>query len=229
MPHPESQIPAPDARIKLMLIEDNPEYRNVLETAISRDPKMELICKAGTAERALQRLEHDTGLAAPDLILLDLALPGMSGLEAIPWFKKCAPNTKIIILTQSENEADIFNAIKQGVSGYLLKSATIQQIKEGIHMVMNGGSPLNPAVAKQILDSFKAPAQKSVANHSLTEREHEILSLLSQGLVKKEIADQLKISYFTVSTHVRHIYEKLEVPNAPAAVAKAYKTGLFSD
>lgn len=215
--------------VNLMLVEDNPEYRNVLETAIARDPGMELIGKAGTAERALHNLERPTGPTPPDLILLDLSLPGMSGLEAIPWFRKCAPDTKIIILTQSENVDDIFTAITLGVSGYLLKSATIQEIKEGIHTVMDGGSPLSPAVAKHILNNFNAPAKETDANSLLTEREHEILVLLSQGLVKKEIASELNISFFTVSTHVRHIYEKLEVPNAPAAVAKAYKSGLLPD
>jgi DNA-binding NarL/FixJ family response regulator len=229
MPHSEFHTSNPEARIKLMLVEDNPEYRKVLETAILRDTKMELVSKAGTAERALNKLEHDANQPPPEIILLDLSLPGMSGLEAIPWFKKYAPHTKIIILTQSENEGDIFNAIKQGVAGYLLKSATIQQIKEGIQMVIDGGSPLTPSVAKHILDSFKNPKQKSVEEPPLTDRENEILYLLAQGLVKKEIADKLKISFFTVSSHVRHIYEKLEVPNAPAAVAKAYKTGLISD
>ncbi|VGO13143.1 Oxygen regulatory protein NreC [Pontiella desulfatans] len=222
--------------INIMLVEDNAVYREVLEMAITRDPNLELTDKVGTAERALQHLQPSVGQKTPDLILLDLSLPGMSGLEAIPWIKKYVPNTKIIILTQSENEADIINAITQGVSGYLLKSATVQQIKEGIQTVMSGGSPLDPAVAKYILNTFKAPTSNRPEStpHTdgeedtpLTDREEEILSLLSQGLVKKEIAEKLNISYFTVSTHVRHIYEKLEVPNAPAAISKAYKTGIF--
>jgi DNA-binding NarL/FixJ family response regulator len=215
------------APIKIMLVEDNPEYRNVLELAIKRDHGLELIGKAGTAERALHNLQPAAGLKVPDLILLDLALPGMSGLEAIPWIKKYAPDIKIIILTQSDNEADIFSAITLGISGYLLKSATIQQIKDGIQTVITGGSSLDPSVAKHILNTFEIPLPNQSADNPLTEREIEILGLLSQGLVKKEIADKLNISFFTVSTHVRHIYEKLEVPNAPAAISRAYQTGLF--
>jgi DNA-binding NarL/FixJ family response regulator len=214
--------------IKIMLVEDNPEYRHVLSMAIERDPEMELLGKAGTAERALRNLQPATGLIVPDLILLDLALPGMSGLEAIPWFRQYAPSAKIIILTQSDNEADIFSAITKGVSGYLLKSAKIQQIKEGIHTVMKGGASLDPAAAKYILSTFKSAAPKMApAENTLTDREFEILGLLSEGLVKKQIGEKLEISFFTVSTHIRHIYEKLNVQNAPAAVAKAYKTGLF--
>jgi DNA-binding NarL/FixJ family response regulator len=217
-----------ESLIKILLVEDNPEYRNVLAMAIERDPGMELLGKAGTAERALRNLQPIDGLIVPDLILLDLALPGMSGLEAIPWFRQYVPTAKIIILTQSNSEADIFSAITQGVSGYLLKSATIQQIKDGIQTVMKGGATLDPSAAKYILSTLKSAGAKSAPSESvLTDREFEILGLLSEGLVKKEIGEKLEISFFTVSTHIRHIYEKLNVQNAPAAVAKAYKTGLF--
>lgn len=216
------------ASIQIMLVEDNPDYRNVIEKAIIFTPGMELLSKVGTAEHALRSLQELSNKSAPDVILLDLNLPGMSGLEAIPWVKDYTPHTRIIILTQSENESDIMTAIQHGVSGYLLKSATIQQIKEGIHTAMNGGASLDPSVAQFILSRLQTTPSKPSEKITLTEREFEILSLLSKGHVKKEIAKQLNISFFTVSTHIRHIYVKLQVPNAPAAIAKAYSCGLFS-
>ncbi|MFC5051550.1 response regulator [Rubritalea spongiae] len=211
--------------IQIMLVEDNPEYRNVLKVAINRTPEMELVGTVGTAERAMQKLDPAEKTQAPDLILLDLVLPGLSGLDVIPWFKTNVPDTKIIILTQSENEADILLAITLGISGYLLKSSTIQQIKDGIHTVMNGGASLDPITAKFILSTLKKNSKTVHTDIPLTEREHEILGLLSQGLSKKEISTKLNISFFTVSTHIRHIYQKLEVPNAPAAVATALRKG----
>lgn len=216
-----------NSKINIVIVEDNPEYRKVLEKAIAREEDMNIVGKASTAERALSMAQPTETQQAPDLILLDLKLPGMSGIEAIPRFKKLDPNTKIIILTQSDGEADVLNAISQGANGYLLKTASIQQIKEGIRTVIRGGSSLDPDMATFILNHLRGAPKKVAADISLTERELEILELLSAGLVKKEIAAQLNISFFTVSSHVRHIYEKLEVPNAPSAISKAHTLGLF--
>ncbi len=210
-----------------MLVEDNPEYRHVIEIALKRDPGMELVSKIGTAERALAVLQDMSTRTPPDLILLDLNLPGMNGLEAIPLFKEYAPETEIIILTQSDKEADILCAISQGISGYLLKSATIKEIKDGIQTVMDGGSSLDPNVARFILNTAKTKLSKQAQGKSLSNRELEILTLLAEGLVKKEIAARLSISSHTVITHIRRIYEKLNATNAPSAVNKAYRMGIL--
>lgn len=218
-------------KIRIMLVEDNPEYRHVIEIALKRDPDMALVSKVGTAERALAILQdmstHTPRTPPPDLLLLDLNLPGMSGLEAIPMFKKHAPKTDIIILTQSDREADVLCAISQGISGYLLKSATVKEIKDGIQTVMDGGSSLDPNVARFILDTAKTQLPKPAQGKTLSERELEILTLLAEGLVKKEIAARLSISNHTVVTHIRRIYEKLNATNAPSAVNKAYRMGIF--
>jgi len=210
-----------------MLVEDNPEYRKVISLALKKDPNLTLVSNAGTAERAISYLHGISVSEYPSLILLDLNLPGMSGLDAMPLFQKQAPNAKIIILTQSDRESDVLNAIKRGASGYLLKSSTISQIKQGIHTVMEGGASLDSKMAKYILAFFQSQLSKNSTKHALTDREMEVLSMLGEGKVKKEIAETLDVSFFTVASHIRKIYEKLNVTNAPAAITKAYRTGLF--
>ncbi|MBT5903990.1 MAG: response regulator transcription factor, partial [Opitutaceae bacterium] len=153
--------------------------------------------------------------------------PGMSGLEAISWFKKYLPKVEIIILTQSDKESDVMEAIAEGAGGYLLKSSTVKQIQEAIETVSEGGASLDANVARYILDKLKGVSVKDKNQRNLSDRESEILNLLSEGLVKKEIADKLEISVSTVAYHVRHIYEKLNVVNAPAAVAKAFQSGIL--
>lgn len=215
------------SEIKISLIEDHPEYRESLALALSYAEGIQLTHQFGTAEQALHFLEYEANGQMPDLILLDLNLPGMNGIEAIPWLKKQTPKTPIIILTQSEREADVVTAIAAGASGYLLKSATRNQLTDAIRLVIKGGAPLDPNVAKYILNKLHTPPTKKAETSALTDREIQVLTLLGEGLVKKQIAAQLDISSHTVDNHIRHIYEKLRVPNAPAAIAKAFKTGIF--
>jgi DNA-binding NarL/FixJ family response regulator len=210
-----------------MLVEDNEVYRNVIQRSLNRNTDMELISQFGTAEIALRSLTDGSTHTAPDIVLLDLNLPGMSGLEALHWFKEYAPDTKIIILTQSNAEADVLEAISKGVSGYLLKCATNKQIIEGIHTVMNGGASLDPKIAQFILKTLEKAPVKNKTSIMLTEKELEILTLLSEGLGQKEIAQKINITRNTVAFHTKNIYEKLKVQNAPAAVAKAFRSGLF--
>jgi len=214
-------------KIKIMLVEDNESYRNVITRALKRDPDMELVSQFGTAEIALRSIQDQSKANAPDLLLLDLNLPGMSGLDALPWFKKYTPETKIIILTQSDNSADILKAISHGIAGYLFKSTTAKQIKEGIKTVMAGGASLDAEVALFMLNAMERTNVDPESKLDLTERELEILRLLSEGSEKKDIAEKLEISRNTVAFHVKQIYGKMEVPNAAAAISKAYRTGLL--
>ena len=212
---------------RIMLVEDNAEYRGVVRLALEHESSIELTKDFGTAEIALRTLENDSPLEPPDLILLDIRLPGMSGIDAIPRFRKALPDTKIIILTQSDREQDVLRAIAMGASGYLLKSATVDEIRDSIQTVMSGGAPLDKSVSKFILQSLQT--RLSICeDQPLSERELEIIGLLAEGLVKKEIARKLGISYSTVDTHVAHIYEKLRVSNAASAVNKAHRIGLFT-
>jgi len=213
--------------IRIMLVEDNPEYREVINLAIEDEVDLEVISQYGTAEIALRDLRNTSRRQVPDLILLDLRLPGMGGLESLPHFRSSLPDVKIIILTQSDKETDVLRAISQGANGYLLKTATVTKITEGIRTVMVGGATLDAAVARFIMNTLKTHLPKDQVESILTKRELEILALLGEGLLKKEIAKRLYVSTATVATHVTHIYQKLNVQNAPAAVTKAFQMGIL--
>lgn len=213
-----------EEKIKVILIEDNREYADVISFALNHQEDIQLLKRYATAEIALRELER----TPVDVILLDLNLPGMSGIEAIPYILEYSPKTKIITLTQSDAEADILDAISLGASGYLLKAVGIEQIISSIKSVMNGGASFDPKVAKYILNNLNSRLPKSNIRIDLSDRQKEILNLIREGYAKKEIADRLSISYTTVDSHVRSIYEKLQVTNAPSAVNKAYKLGIFT-
>jgi DNA-binding NarL/FixJ family response regulator len=216
--------------INIMLVEDHPEYREVIEMTLDLEPELLLTSQFGTAEMALRSLQRLETRKIPDIILLDLNLPGMGGLEAIPFFNSAVPDAKIIVLTQSDREADVLKAISLGASGYLLKSSTTKAITAGIHTVVKGGATLDAKVAKFILQTLKTKLpKKEEESPLLSKREQEVLTLLAEGLAKKEIAERLRISTTTIVTHVNHIYEKLNAPNAPAAINKAHRLGLFPD
>ena len=213
--------------VKIILIEDHPEYREVIELALSKSKDLKLVAQFGTAEMALRSMQSMETRTDPDIILLDLNLPGMSGHEAIPFLKNFLPHSKIIVLTQSDREQDVLTAIRLGANGYLLKSSTVSNIKEAIRMVMKGGASLDAAVAGFILKSLKENLPQPQQKPSLSQREMEVITLLAEGLSKKQIAHELGIRDSTVVTHVGHIYEKLNAVNAPAAINRAHKLGLF--
>ena len=214
--------------INIIMVEDHPEYREIVEMAISRQDGMELTEQFGTAERALEHLRdlegHDD---MPDVILLDLNLPGMDGLEALELLAREAPKARIVALTQSDHEKDILKAVSRGASGYLLKSSTVQQLIESINMVMEGGASLDAKIAGFVMGELKARLPHQELEKMLTAREIEILGLMSEGMVKKQISEKLGISVTTVISHVGNIYEKLEASNAPSAIAKGFKLGIL--
>lgn len=212
--------------IKIMLVEDNQEYSEVIKLAISRSDEMELTQSFITAEIALRSLQAKE--QSPDIILLDLRLPGMSGLEALPFFRKAISEAKIIILSQSGAEADVISAISNGASGYLLKSSTIAQIKDGIQAVAEGGASLGPTVAKYVLQNYQSNQPSLTIHKTLSIREQEILEFIAKGMLKKQIGVTLNISYSTVDSHIRRIYQKLDANNAAGAITKAFRMGILS-
>lgn len=211
-----------------MLVEDHPEYRETLEFVLGKEAGIELVSQFGNAELALRSLQSDTSEAQPDIILLDINLPGMSGLEAMSWFKKYKPEVKIMMLSQSDSEADVLQAVQQGASGYLLKSCKMAELSQGIRTVYNGGATLEPGLANFILSTLQPHQPKVSIENNLSQREKEVLYLIGEGLTQKEISNQLGISIYTVTDHLKNIYEKLQVTNAPQAIGKAYKTGILS-
>ena len=216
--------------IRVMLVEDNPDYRSVVELALSEEPDIKLFSQYGTSEIAIRSLREADKADVPDVILLDIRLPGMDGLDAIREFRQNAPDAKILIFTQSSQEEDVLRAISLGAAGYLLKSTTLGELTDSIRTVANGGASLDSGVAKFILHTLKTiqtGGDQDDDSQLLSNRELQILSLLAEGMVKKEIAKKLSISYATVDTHVGRIYQKLDVSNAPAAVNRAHRMRLF--
>lgn len=211
-----------------MLVEDNEEYRDVIQFAIRREEDLEMFSQFGTAEMAISSIGKIRSKLFPQVILLDLRLPGLSGLEAIPFLKDRLPDVKIIVLSQSCAESDVVRAIALGASGYLLKSSTVQQVTEAIRNVVAGGASLDPSVAQYIIKSLREKPMRLSTKKLVSDREYQVLELLAEGLQKRQIAEKLDICYPTVDAHVRHIYEKLDVKNAPSAVRTAYRMGIFS-
>ena len=214
--------------INIILVEDHLGYRTTLIRALKQAAQIKHIHEYSTAEVALRELEKIPSDQTPDLLLLDLNLPGMSGLQSIQWFRKYAPKLNIIVLTQSSVEGDILEAMAAGASGYLLKSATISQITDAIESVQSGGASIDPKIAKYILKHLNEhTSHKVTLVKPLSERELQILTLLANGNARKEISSQLNISLNTVAYHIDHIYEKLNVENAPAAIAQGFRSGLL--
>lgn len=163
----------------------------------------------------------------PDLMLVDIQLPGIDGIEIIKNIRAMHPATQFIVFTISENRNTVFNAICAGASGYLLKDASFDEILRGIRLVIAGGSPLSGPIAAMILDAYKQPAP-GPADSGLTEQELEILNYLAAGVMKKEIAAKISIAASTVDYYLRSIYKKLQVHSQAGAVAQAFRKGLIS-
>ena len=213
--------------LKVMMVEDHPEYREVLQHFLDKDDDMEVVGVFGNANQALRFLQ-DGNDDFDGVILLDLKLPGMSGLEAMPWIKEYAPEAKVVILSQSDNETEVMHAIRRCASGYLLKSATMDEIKTGIRNVMNGAATIDPSLARYLLREIKNRSAPSHVEGKLTPREIEILSKIGDGLSQKDIAQHFNISAYTVAGHLTNIYEKLQVQNAPAAITAAFRKGILN-
>lgn len=207
------------------LIEDHADSRRVLARVLNRSAKLACPCTFATCEEALAALKTNP---PPDVILLDIGLPGMNGIEGIPLLKNLAPATHVIILTVFDDQEKVFNAICAGASGYLLKNTDEEAIATAVREVMEGGSPINPRVARMVLNMFASRAAPHKQEYGLSAREREVLELMVQGLIKKEIAARLNLSYHTVDNHLRSIYGKLQVHTRGGAVAKAVAEGILS-
>ena len=208
--------------IQVWLIEDHKTYGERLARALNRLDGIACPRRFTACEDAFAGL---TARTAPQVILLDVGLPGMNGIDALAQLRQLAPQTAIVILTVFEDDDKIFRAICAGAAGYLLKTSSTEDIAAAIRSAATGGSPINPTIARRVLDMFSQanPPQK---DYGLPPREKEILQLLVQGQSTKEAAARLEISYHTADGYIRDIYEKLQVNTRSGAVAKALKEGL---
>ncbi len=205
------------------MIEDNHAFRNTVSRLLNQTEDIRCARSFPACEDALALLH--TG-ATVDVILLDVELSGMNGIDGLHKIKAISPATRVVMLTVFEDHERVFRAICAGASGYLVKASPFDRIVESVHQVMAGGSPMSPRVATSVLEMFTRMAGPKT-DFGLTEREREVLELMKEGLTKKEIAARLALSFHTVDDYLRNIYAKLHVHSQAGAVAKAMKHELF--
>lgn len=202
--------------IAVSMIEDDVPAREIIAGWIRRAEGFRLVSEHGSAESALAKLPEEK----PDVVLADINLPGLSGIECIRRLKPILPNTQFVMVTVYEDADHIFNALAVGASGYLLKQTARNDLLAALKEVHAGGSPMSSNIARKVVQSFRRPDQETNHSDDLSPREREVLELLARGYLYKEIADSLSISVPTVNTYIRRIYEKLHVRSRAQAVAK---------
>jgi len=204
--------------ITVSIVEDNDKLRATLARVLNRAEGFKCVSDYANAEDALKALPQ----VRPEVVLMDINLPGLNGVECVRQLKAAAPQIQVMMLTVYEDTENIFDALAAGANGYLLKRTPTPELLEAIKEVQQGGSPMTMHIARKVVQSFQG-ARAAAANpnpENLSEREQQVLDLLSQGLMYKEIAEKLAISYETVHTYIRRIYEKLQVRTRTEAVAK---------
>lgn len=216
--------------IRVFVLEDQLRILEPLLALLGASPALEVVGSARSGEEALELLES----IHADVILCDLGLPGISGIQVIEASKRRRPATEILVFTVFEEEEQVVSAIRAGASGYLLKGASADKIVEAIEEVRAGGTVIQPSLARKLLERFRVPAPAAPApispdemGRSLSPRETEILQLIAKGLTNPEVADVLSLSRSTIRTHLEHIYEKLEVTNRVEAVTEGLRKGLI--
>ncbi len=209
--------------VQVWIIEDENHYRNQLTKLLNLDDSIECTKTFESFEAALPCFE-DSDL--PDILLLDLNLPGTHGLDVIRQLSQTHPSVQILVLTIDDHRKAVFDAISAGASGYLLKNDPYEDILRGVHQIMEGGAPLSASIASYVLETFKKGSPKS-ADEKPTERETEILRMLADGKTRKEIAAALCVAVTTVDYHLRSIYEKLHVHSTAGVVGKALRDRLI--
>jgi DNA-binding NarL/FixJ family response regulator len=204
--------------IRICIVEDVDEVREGLSSLLRFDDRFELLDAFADAEQAVGFLVA----SQPDIVIMDINLPGMSGIACVRQVKPACPNTQFMMFTIYDNDEKVFEALAAGANGYLLKKTPFTRIGEALVELNEGGAPMSTHIARKVLDRMR-PAESNIS--SLSAREHEVLMFLSKGLLYKEIADQLGISANTVRQHIHNIYRKLHVQNRVEAINKTYGRG----
>jgi DNA-binding NarL/FixJ family response regulator len=204
--------------ISIAIVEDLDVVRNSLKDFISLNTDFIVVGSYKTGEEAFLNLPQVT----PDIVIMDINLPGMNGIECIRQVKDKSPGTQFMMFTVYENDEKVFEALKAGASGYLLKNTGLLQIVESVEELYQGGSPMSANIARKLVNLFRDTGKETPFMDLLSPREKEILQLLAKGLLYKEIAEQLQITTGTVRIHIHKIYEKLHVQNRTEAINKAF-------
>jgi DNA-binding NarL/FixJ family response regulator len=215
-------MPTPDS-IRVALVEDKRLIREGLGAILDRSVGLRCVGTYASVEQALPALEEEPC----DVLLLDIHLPGMSGVEGVSVVRERFPDTCVLMLTVFEDEEKLFSSIRNGASGYLLKKTPPAQIAEAVRQARHGGSPLSPEVARRMVDHFRRSAAPSRPESSLTDQERELLKRLAEGHSYQACADRLGVSINTVRDHVRRVYEKLQVHSKSEAVSAALRRRLI--
>lgn len=205
-------------KIRVAVVEDDGILREALVDALSADTTVEACGAFSNAEDFLAKADA----IAADAVIMDLNLPGMSGIECTRRIKEAQPATQVLVCTVQDDDESLFNALCAGATGYMLKDARPAQVVEAVRSVCAGGSPMSPGIARRVLASFSAPRKQAKEFELLTERERQVLDQLAAGYRYKEIADRLQMSIDTVRTHVRNLYDKLHVSSRTDALNKLY-------
>jgi DNA-binding NarL/FixJ family response regulator len=201
---------------KIAIVEDNATVRNTLARWIEQAPGLNCICLCSSAEEALEKLPK----LEPDVVLMDIQLPNRSGIECTARLRQICPKAQVIMVTVYRDYDRIFQAMKAGACGYLLKRSSEEELIRAIAEVRAGGAPMSGEIARRVVESFRGPAAAEPGEENLSRREQEILDLLCQGFSNKEIADRLSVGVETIRTHLKRIYEKLHVRSRTEAAMR---------
>jgi DNA-binding NarL/FixJ family response regulator len=206
---------------KVAIVEDNRTTREGLRTIIDLSPDYECVCACETAEDALRVLpKHE-----PEVVLMDIQLPSMSGIECVAKLKKLLPEVQVIMVTVYEDPDRIYSALRAGASGYLLKRSAPELVLAAIRDVQQGGAPMTGEIARKVIHHFQEQSATAAEVEKLSAREREVLELVAHGFINKEIADRLSVSVEAVRWHLKHIYSKLHVHSRTEAALKFRSPG----
>jgi DNA-binding NarL/FixJ family response regulator len=216
LPHPaKSDKVKAVSKIAVSIVEDDSHIRQILGSWLRSSKDFECVSENRSGEAAIV----DIPRRKPDVVLMDVNLPGMSGIECVSQLKPQMPKTQFMMLTVYEDSNHIFNALAAGATGYMLKETPCEELLSAIRRIYAGESPMTGSIARMVVETFRAAKPQPTEEYNLTQREAEVLELLARGYLYKEIADVLKVTVPTVNTHIRHIYEKLHVQSRGRAVA----------
>jgi DNA-binding NarL/FixJ family response regulator len=205
--------------IRIAVVDDDDSVRSSLADAVDRFDGCECTGRFSSGEAAL----NGVALAQPDVVLMDINMPGLNGIECAKKLKAAHPNVEVIMLTVYQDTDSVLKSLAAGANGYLLKRATREELLAAIRQVLVGGSPMSSQIARKVVQAFRQPVSNENETSKLSAREHEVLALLAKGFLYKEIAAQLNIGYDTVHNYIRRIYEKLRVRSRAQAVAKYFE------